>query len=93
MSIQNSLHLDREGIHNLPVKQEVKDFLFQLFDNLEEAHDEVFEHAEAGPLKTKDWEIKEAVAGDVTDGNANSVGDLMFTHRTTGSEWLVESTS
>ncbi len=44
-------------------------------------------------IKIGDWTISQADAADVTAGDANTVGDLMVTHKTTGPEWLFESTA
>jgi len=50
------------------------------------------DHIENGGMGTSNWDVKEATAADVVSGDANTVGDLMVKHKTTGVEHLFEST-
>lgn len=70
----------------------LQEWLDEFCVKLENNHKALYNHVEAGGMRTKSWDIKEATAKDVADGNANAVGDLMIKHKTTGTEWLIEST-
>lgn len=60
--LPKTMELDRLGIERLPVKEEVKVWLRQLVDTLEEKYQLIRDFAEAGGFATKNWRGKEVGA-------------------------------
>ena len=91
MTLPNSMSLDRMGIELLPVKEEEKKWLRRLVDDIEKSYINIKGQAESGGLGTKNWEVRDATARDVTDGNAVAVGNLITKHRVNGTKREAEA--
>ena len=87
----NTLRLNRSGIETLPVKEEVKVWLRNLVDELDENNKLVRDFLEAGGFATKSWRGREATAADVTAGDAAAEGNLITVHKTSGTKREVEA--
>lgn len=91
--LPKKLAIDRISIKGLTSVKDIVLWLVDYVRALDNFYGLLRDHIESGGMGTPNWDVKEAKAADVTDGNANTVGDLMFKHKTTGSEWLVEMNS
>ena len=89
--IKKTIGLDKIGIESLSMPEKDKQYFRQLVGQLEQMHREMKEQAEAGGASTRNWEIREATAADVTAGSAAAVENLIVRHKTNGTKFEHEA--
>jgi len=89
--LPKTLPIDRISIKGLKSTTDMVVWLMGFVKALDNLYALLRDHIENGGMGTPNWDIKEAKAADVASGDANTVGDLMVKHKTTGVEHLFES--
>ena len=85
------MQLDEVGIGRISVKDDSKNWLKRLLRRLDFIYRIMRDQIELGGTLTKNWEIREATAADVTAGDAAAVGNLIVRHKTNGTKFEFEA--
>lgn len=89
--LPKSMQLDEVGIGRLSVKDDTKNWLVRLLRRLDLIYRAMRDQIELGGTLTKNWEIRESDAADVTAGDSVAVGNLIFRHKTNGTRFELEA--
>ena len=89
--LPKSMQLDEVGIGRISVKDDSKSWLKRLLRRLDFIYRIMRDQIELGGTLTKNWEIREATAADVTAGDAAAVGNLIVRHKTNGTKYEFEA--
>ena len=89
--LQKSMQLDEVGIGRLPVKEATKTWLTRLLRRLDFVYRTMRDQIELGGTLTKNWEIRESTAEDVTAGDSAAVGNLIVRHKVNGTRFEFEA--
>lgn len=90
-NLPKSMQLDEIGIGRLSVKQDTKTWLVRLLRRLDLIYRAMRDQIELGGALTKDWEIRQSTAEDVTAGDSAAVGNLIVRHKTNGTKFEFEA--
>ncbi len=85
------MQLDEVGIGRISVKDDSKNWLKRLLRRLDFIYRIMRDQIELGGTLTKNWEIREATAADVTAGDSVAVGNLIVRHKTNGTKFEFEA--
>ena len=91
-NLPRTIPVDKSSLTGIKTVADLVVWLAGFAKAMDEIYGLLRDHIENGGMGTPNWDIKEAKAADVVSGDANTVGDLMVKHKTTGVERLFEST-
>ena len=72
-------------------ERQLVQWIHSLYDMLQKNHQNILDFAEAGGMSTADWDIKQATAADVANGDAVAAGNLLTVHKTSGTKSEIEA--
>lgn len=58
-NLRKEIGIKREKIESLPISEELKEWLRDLVDELEDNYKDIYDHAEAGGMGLTNWRLKE----------------------------------
>ncbi len=78
------LPIDRSAIEGIKTVDDVKQWLRNYVTALDKQYAKQLDTINNFGMSTTNWDVREATAADVTNGDAAAVGNLISIHRTTG---------
>lgn len=89
--LPRKIPFQRSSINGVKNLDDMKRVFEDWVDASDRLYDKLYDRIEAGGMSTSNWDIREATAADVADGNAVVVGNLLAKHKTNGTRHEFEA--
>lgn len=85
------LSIQRTAINRLETVEDVRKWLDSYIRELDMVWAKLYSQIENRGMSTQNWDIREATAADVANGDAKVAGNLITEHKTNGTKREVEA--